>query len=62
MAKYITPINFEFAPPKVKAAAEKIISDCRDQNFTIRDFMHLVGELSQHLEYLKTLAEIERHV
>ena len=51
-------INFEMTPEKVEAAVEKILADCRYQNFTVREFAHLVGELNAELENSRNIAEI----
>ena len=45
-------------PEKVEAAVEKILADCRSQNFTVREFAHLVGELNAELENSRNIAEI----
>ena len=52
-----TSINFEITPVKVEAAVKKILADCRSQNFTVREFAHLVGDLNAELEFSRNKAE-----
>lgn len=53
-----TSINFEFPAEKIEAAVKKILDDCRSQNFTVREFSLLLGELNLELENSHNRAEI----
>jgi len=58
----MTDACFTFPTQKVITAAEKIIDDCRRQNFTIREFIQLIGELSLQLEDSRKSIEAERRI
>ena len=53
-------ISFEDTPPKVKAHACKIMLECRDMGFTLKDMLFLQREIQELLDELQGEVELKK--